>query len=146
MRLSDEALTDALLDELEPLALFHHAELFGDETPFFFNRPLLAALAQADAMVAVLLRDGPKIVGYCGFMIGPMMSRPETCAIDAGLFIDRAHRGGPWAAMMVLKAINRCRDRGVRYVQIQMPAKAPGHALMKRLGFTQTDIVFGKEV
>lgn len=144
--IGEEPLTDELLSEGEPLARAHNAEVFGEAVPFAYNRALLLAMAEAGAIVCVTLRDGLLLGGYCTFMIGPSLRSTQTYAIDAGLFLAPEYRKGMLAHRLITHAVGVCRDRGVNVVQLQMPVGNPCHALMARLGFAQTDLVFQKEL
>lgn len=133
--------------EMEPLTILHWAELAGDveDIPLDFDWDLYSNLQALGKIMFTTVRDDGQLVGYhCALVSNHMHYKSTLHGIVDFFWIHPEFRRG-FIGINLLKYVeNELRNRGVRKVIMSSKNKLDTSALLKRLGYDQTERIFTK--
>lgn len=148
MRYSEADITYELLEELEPL-LKINAEETGIEGEFNINKLVYIRAASLDSYVGFTVRnDEGECVGYSGFAVSEHLYFPQyTLAQQDTLYLREDYRKGMTGVRLIKysEKILRGKYRVNLILQHSTP-KRDLSGLFKRLGYSESDRVFIKEI
>ena len=143
---ADEALTDALFDELLPLLETHQAEVgHYQDIPLNINKETYFRIASAGMLAIFVARECGKIIGYSIYFVCPSMHyHPYVFANSDALYVDPKYRCASVGRTLIKFAQNELAKHGVSVV-FQHGKHNPAHnigALFRRLGYEHLDDVW----
>lgn len=138
---------DSVREEMEPLTILHWAELAGDveDIALDFDWELYTNLQALGKIMFTTVRDDGDLVGYhCSLVSNHMHYKSTLHGIVDFFWIHPEFRRG-FIGINLLKFVEQqLRNLGVRKIIMSSKNKLDTSALLKRLGYDQSERIFTK--
>jgi L-amino acid N-acyltransferase YncA len=102
-------------------------------------------LEQLGQLQIVTAREAGQMVGYILSVIRPHLHYADVlCGYEDAYFLAKSHRKGMAGVRLIKEAIRHMQAAGVRKAFFMTKVALDMGAIFRRLGFTETDIVYSK--
>jgi len=138
---------DQVIDEIKPLLEDHWEEIALNKEVIKLNPnyEMYEKLCHAGVMRIVTARDDGKLIGYCICIIAYNLHYKDSLtATNDIFFISKDYRKGSTGVKLFIKNEEILKSYGVQRLIMNTKVHQDVGAIFERLGYKQTERVFGK--
>jgi len=138
-------LTDEIISDLEGLVKEHIDELdLG--VPFNVDWDVIQSLLDADALITFIAYDKGVVVGYCSYLISPVLFSMGINQATQHAFFVRKDRRGLSAAKHLLQFSEEQLPTWADYICQSVTKANSAGKLMERCGYTLSEEIYIKRI